>query len=234
MTNKINSNQISGKAASLLHLSDFISVDMEKLEDIGFYSTRVPEFVEVPSLSLKYVETKGVYPIYVIPSTDAKHLQPLTSNLAYPVFCSTFSEDSGSAADIAAQLLKVPLRIIFQLFYPFHSTYPISSFYFFHTLQSLEKIQASGPVTIVGETWSSCIAIELSRLIQDKKRPVKLFLIEGDPSMWRRCIHQLGDINSLQFNNNLLKELINFSVKVSYIPSTVKYNIFLSIEYQTI
>ncbi|KAK7602868.1 hypothetical protein V9T40_006842 [Parthenolecanium corni] len=185
----VDKSKTKGKAASLLHLSDFISVDMEKLEDIGFYSTRVPEFVEVPSLSLKYVETKGVYPIYVIPSTDAKHLQPLTSNLAYPVFCSTFSEDSGSAADIAAQLLK-----------------------------SLEKIQASGPVTIVGETWSSCIAIELSRLIQDKKRPVKLFLIEGDPSMWRRCIHQLGDINSLQFNNNLLKELINVSVKTNEQP----------------
>lgn len=80
---------------------------MEQLEDIGFYSTRIPEFVEVPSLSLKYAETKGVYPIYVIPSTDAKHLQPLTSNLAYPVFCSTFSEDSGSASDIAALLLQV-------------------------------------------------------------------------------------------------------------------------------
>lgn len=35
--------------------------------------------------------------------------------------------------------------------------------------------------------------------------------------MWRKCIQLLGDINSPQFDNSLLKGLINFSVKVGYL-----------------
>lgn len=71
-------------------------------------------------------------------------------------------------------------------------------------------------MTIIGETWSGAIAIELASLVQAVNRKVELFLIEGTPFTWQKYIQGLGDVNTSQFNNNFLKEILNVSAKVMF------------------
>lgn len=78
------------------------------------------------------------------------------------------------------------------------------------------KIQPNGPVTIIGETWSGSVSIELASLLQSKKRSVQLFLIEGSPFTWQNYIHTLGEIDTPQFDNNLLKTMLGISLRVIF------------------
>lgn len=180
------------------------------MESIGYNAGEIPEFIEVPSLAPKYSQSKGVYPIFVVPSINAEFMNTVTSNLIYPTFCATFTECLSSASQIATNLKKVGHSVINMLLLLLK--YMLSNCLFF---KSLENIQARGPVTIVGETWSGCVAIELATMIQETKRPVELMLIEGSPSLWRSYIHQsLGDANTLQFDNRILKEILDINLTV--------------------
>lgn len=84
-----------------------MSLDSEKLENIGYSTADTLEFVEVTSLSKKYSECKNIYPIFVIPHVNSELIAPLTSKLDYPIFCATFTEHFGSATEAAERLFKV-------------------------------------------------------------------------------------------------------------------------------
>lgn len=86
--------------------------------------------------------------------------------------------------------------------------------------QALLKIQPSGPVTIIGETWSGSVSIELASLLQSTKRSVQLFLIEGNPSTWQNHIQVFGDIDKPQFDHHLLETMLKITVKVIVIKIT--------------
>ena len=75
-------------------------------------------------------------------------------------------------------------------------------------------MQPTGPVTIIGETWNSPVAIELALLVQGAERKVELFLIEGDPQTWKKCIESLGNIHSGVFDDNYLQTVLPFKDKV--------------------
>lgn len=98
---------ISGTDSVAVRLSNYFIADTERLEDIGYHATDTPRFVEVPTLAKAYAETKGVYPMFVVPSIDQKQLRHVLHNFLYPTFCATFSEYCGSASNVALQLYKV-------------------------------------------------------------------------------------------------------------------------------
>lgn len=76
------------------------------LENAGNEITKTVIFKERTSLSAPYSETKGVYPIFVLPCISGKQLDPLLKNLFYPVFCATLSE-SNSILELASQMFQV-------------------------------------------------------------------------------------------------------------------------------
>ena len=82
--------------------------------------------------------------------------------------------------------------------------------------QNLQEIQPDGPVTILGDTWGGPVAIELASLLQSNKRTVRTFLVEGSPFTWQQRIRTLGQINTSEFDLNLLATMINISVKVRF------------------
>lgn len=73
------------------------------------------------------------------------------------------------------------------------------------TLQPLTKIQPKGPYTIVGESWSGAIAIELVSLLEknDTENKVNLILLEGLPKNMHKKLSSLGLFGSPEFFNSL-------------------------------
>lgn len=97
----------SGLNTLSTYLSCQLSFDLQQLESVGYKSTDSPDFVEIVSRSIRYSESKNVYPIFIIPSINAELMKPLIKNLMYPVFCATFIENFCSAFETASQLLEV-------------------------------------------------------------------------------------------------------------------------------
>lgn len=69
-------------------------------------------------------------------------------------------------------------------------------------LQHLKEIQSVGPYTIVGESWSGAVAIELVSLLE-KNDKVKLILLEGIPNDMRNKLLSMGSFGSQEFLYNL-------------------------------
>lgn len=58
-------------------------------------------------------------------------------------------------------------------------------------------------MTLVAETWSAGIAIELSTIIKKSGRDFRVFILEGNPEEWNDIISALNLTESLQFKNML-------------------------------
>lgn len=82
----------------------------------------------------------------------------------------------------------------------------------FLLLKHIQKIQPDGPVTILGDTWGGPVAIELASLLQSNKRKVQTFLVEGSPFTWQQRIRTLGQINTSEFDFNLLDAMLNINL----------------------
>lgn len=75
--------------------------------EIGYNITKTSMFEERTSFSIPYCETRGIYPIFVIPSIHKLQLDPLLQKLLYPVFCSTQSEHTFSIPAEVSELFEV-------------------------------------------------------------------------------------------------------------------------------
>ncbi|XP_065212309.1 fatty acid synthase-like [Planococcus citri] len=177
----VDKSNKKGRDSLSLRLGNYLPNDLEGLENIGYHSTDSLQFIEVATLSKPYADTKGVFPLFVIPGTDANQLRPMLKNILFPAFCTTFTERCDSLANIASKLCN-----------------------------DIMRIQPRGPVTVLGETWSGPIAIEVGSLLQNYNRYVEVFLIEGSPATWQKHLKSMGEINTPQFENNFLKQILDF------------------------
>ncbi|XP_065222314.1 fatty acid synthase-like [Planococcus citri] len=182
----VDKSNKKGRYSFSLRLSQYLPNDLEGLENIGYHATDSLQFIEVATLSKPYAETKGVFPLFIIPGTDADQLKPILEKIHYPAFSTTFTERCESLTNIASELCK-----------------------------NIQQIQPHGPVTIIGETWSGLIAIEVGSLLQSSKRVVEVFLIEGSPATWQKHLKSIGEIDTPQFENNLLRQILDFDPTVN-------------------
>ncbi len=88
-------------------LQEYLFQDLKILEDIGNRINDTVQFEEVTSLSLKYSDTRGVYPIFVIPSIQFQSLEPILQKLVYPVFSATLTSSYYSTQEVASKLFHV-------------------------------------------------------------------------------------------------------------------------------
>ena len=90
---------------------------MEILNAIGDDGTMLePLFIEMSSLSRRYIYCKGVFPIFALPAVHSLILKPLFKKLHYPVFSAT-TTSMDSMKEIADGLYSVctsTLRNTFQ------------------------------------------------------------------------------------------------------------------------
>lgn len=63
----------------------------------------------------------------------------------------------------------------------------------------MKKIQPNGPYTIVGESWSGAIAIELTTLLENEGHKVQLILLEGLPNDMENRLATIGSFGSHDF-----------------------------------
>nr|XP_018903024.1 PREDICTED: fatty acid synthase-like [Bemisia tabaci] len=109
-------------------------------------------FEEVMTRSCPYKFTKECNPIFFIPGYSCKSLKSIFKRLMYPAFCATPTFYFESAETTALDLF-----------------------------QSLKRIKPEGSYTIVAETWSNCVALELSHLLENNGDIVKIILLNGSP-----------------------------------------------------
>lgn len=63
----------------------------------------------------------------------------------------------------------------------------------------MKNIQPNGPYTIVGESWSGAVAIELTTLLENEGHKVQLILLEGIPNDMENKLASIGSFGSHDF-----------------------------------
>ena len=90
----------------------------------------------------------------------------------------------------------------------------------------MKKIQPNGPYSIVGESWSGAIAIELASLLEkgDPDVKVNLILLEGLPKNMKSRLSSLGLFGSPEFISNLYETCFrNLKVREHFSFMTRKF-----------
>lgn len=67
---------------------------------------------------------------------------------------------------------------------------------------------------MIAETWMSSVALEIISLLERDGRKYRLFIIEGNPIIWKERIKVFGPIDSPQFENNLITHTFGNDTKV--------------------
>lgn len=88
-------------------LRDYFPQNIDTLRTIGCDVSEKVKFVEMTSSGLRFQETRGVYPVFVLPVLHGTLLKPLLRNVLYPVFCAVLVESDISVTDISKDLLQV-------------------------------------------------------------------------------------------------------------------------------
>ena len=78
----------------------------------------------------------------------------------------------------------------------------------------MTSIQSKAGVTILSETWSTPVAFELIKLLDEDERRYRLFTLEGNPLTWKNRIRNFGKPNSNHFENNLIAHVFNVDLEV--------------------
>lgn len=99
-SDQLSSDQLSS-------LKSALPKNIYKLEQIGRNISEEVKFVEMTSRCIRWLDCRGVYPIFVIPGLHAFELQSVFQSLMYPVFCATLTEYSSSVCEIASKLYEV-------------------------------------------------------------------------------------------------------------------------------
>lgn len=71
-----------------------------------------PDFVEVATKSVLYVDAKGAYPVFVMPGFRSNCMAHLYNNLGYPTFEARYPSKFESVKSVASALVKVSSYII--------------------------------------------------------------------------------------------------------------------------
>lgn len=100
-------------------MHSYLPKNINLLKVIGENVTDRLKFVEITSSGPRYSETRGVYPVFVLPVLHGILLEPLLRNLFYPVFCAMPVNSNMSEAELAKNLLEVKKILVFaESYYP--------------------------------------------------------------------------------------------------------------------
>lgn len=89
----------------------FLPITLDELERNSKYTVSQPEFVEVVTKSVLYVDAKGAYPIFAVPGFQPENMRKLYNNLGYPTFEARYPTKFESIKSVAEVLVKVNLNI---------------------------------------------------------------------------------------------------------------------------
>lgn len=67
----------------------------------------------------------------------------------------------------------------------------------------MKKIQPNGPYTIIGESWSGALAIELTTQLENEGHKVQLILLEGIPKDLETKLASIGSFGSYDFTEKI-------------------------------
>lgn len=93
--------------------------------------------------------------------------------------------------------------------------------------QFLLEIQPKGPYNIVGETWNGCVALELSRLLEESGHNVTLMMLNATPHTLQLLTKAVGSSEILKFNRKLLSILFQLKPNVSIKFLTSSFHVML-------
>ncbi|KAL6953871.1 fatty-acid synthase system [Sarracenia purpurea var. burkii] len=161
-------------------LKNYLPHDIDTLEKIADDLTNELKFDEVATRSPRYSSLKDCSPVFIISALGPRSLRCLFSKLMSPAFCASIGICDHSIEESASRLYK-----------------------------SLKSVQSEGGVSLISETWCSPIAFELIKLLERDNLKYKLFTLDGNPLIWRNYVRNLGPIDSIRFENNLIAELFN-------------------------
>jgi len=84
-----------------------------------------------------------------------------------------------------------------------------SLFFYF---QSLNEIQPSGPVTIISETWTLPLALEVVSHAKLNNRKYRIFSLEGNPTNWLDLESSSLKITNLIYTDDIfqLNNIVSF------------------------
>ncbi|KAI5699085.1 hypothetical protein M8J75_016105 [Diaphorina citri] len=127
-----------------------------------------------------------VLPVFFVTSLCSSYLQPLLDQLLYPALCSRIPGQVTSIAEYAKGLTR-----------------------------SLKAIQKQGPYTLVGEIWSSCVVLEMTKLLEKGGDKVVVILLEGLPDTVESSMQDIVNLNSTTLDVELLGDLVQVEYNVS-------------------
>lgn len=81
----------------------------------------------------------------------------------------------------------------------------------------MKNIQPNGPYTIIGESWSGTVAIELTTLLENEGHKVQLILLEGMPNDMESKLASIGPFGSHDFIEKIYESCLNHE-KVENMP----------------
>lgn len=143
-------------------------------------------FTQVHTKSPGLNYSNEVLPLFYVTALCSSYLQKLFNQLLYPTFCSQMPSNISSIQDYARGLHR-----------------------------SLKSIQKQGPYTIIGEIWSSCVVMEIAKLLEKGGDPVTIILLEGLPDTVETALQDIACIQSSTLELELLGELVQVENNVS-------------------
>uniref|UniRef100_A0A8D8PTU4 Fatty acid synthase n=1 Tax=Cacopsylla melanoneura TaxID=428564 RepID=A0A8D8PTU4_9HEMI len=129
---------------------------------------------------------REVLPVFFVSSLGTSYLQPLLDQILYPALVSTLPGQITSIAEYARGLTR-----------------------------SLKSIQNQGPYTIVGDIWSSCAVLEMSKLLEKGGDKVVVVLIEGLPDTVESSMSDIVNLDSPTLEVELLGDLVQTEHNIS-------------------